>query len=192
MVDEIDGVWIKDLKVIPDERGRLMEILRADDEAFEKFGQVYLSPTYPGVVKGWHFHKQQDDFFACVRGMVKLGLRADQRDAVRRAAREAPRLAAELRRELRPSELYELLLAEPAEGLALSLALRAPAEPILRFVTDLRPVGLEITGEDLIAAGVPESPALGEALRGVLRRKLDGELAGRDQELEAALQEARR
>ena len=72
MADEIDGVWVKDLRVIPDERGRLMEILRRDDEGFDRFGQVYLSTTYPGVVKGWHLHKVQDDFFACVRGMVKL------------------------------------------------------------------------------------------------------------------------
>jgi dTDP-4-dehydrorhamnose 3,5-epimerase len=72
VADEIDGVWVKDLRVIPDERGRLMEILRRDDEGFERFGQVYLSTTYPGVVKGWHLHKVQDDFFACVRGMVKL------------------------------------------------------------------------------------------------------------------------
>ena len=72
MADEIHGVWTKDLKVIPDERGRLMEILCADDEGFDRFGQVYLSTTYPGVVKGWHLHKVQDDFFACVRGMVKL------------------------------------------------------------------------------------------------------------------------
>ena len=47
----IDGVKTKKLRVIPDERGRLMEILRRDDEIFEKFGQVYLSSTYPGVVK---------------------------------------------------------------------------------------------------------------------------------------------
>jgi dTDP-4-dehydrorhamnose 3,5-epimerase len=72
VADEIDGVWVKDLRVIPDERGRLMEILRRDDEGFERFGQVYLSCTYPGVVKGWHLHKVQDDFIACVRGMVKL------------------------------------------------------------------------------------------------------------------------
>jgi dTDP-4-dehydrorhamnose 3,5-epimerase len=72
VADEIDGVWVKDLRVIPDERGRLMEILRRDDEGFDRFGQVYLSTTYPGVVKGWHLHKVQDDFFACVRGMVKL------------------------------------------------------------------------------------------------------------------------
>jgi tRNA nucleotidyltransferase (CCA-adding enzyme) len=120
-----------------------------------------------------------------------LHLRADERDAVRRAASEAPRLALELRRELRPSELYDLLIGEPPEALALALAMRAPAEPIMRFITDLRQVGLEIGGEDLLAAGVPESPALGEALRSVLRRKLDGELSGREEELAAALEAAR-
>jgi dTDP-4-dehydrorhamnose 3,5-epimerase len=68
----IDGLKIKKLKVIPDERGRLMEILRSDDEIFEKFGQVYMSATYPGVVKGWHMHHQQADNICCVHGMVKL------------------------------------------------------------------------------------------------------------------------
>jgi tRNA nucleotidyltransferase (CCA-adding enzyme) len=120
-----------------------------------------------------------------------LHLRAEQRDAVARAARVAPRLAAELRRELRPSELSELMFAEPGEALALALAMRAPSEPILRFMTDLRRVGLEITGADLVAAGVPESPAVGEALKQVLRRKLDGELSGHDEELAAALEVAR-
>jgi tRNA nucleotidyltransferase (CCA-adding enzyme) len=120
-----------------------------------------------------------------------LHLRAEERDAVARAARVAPRLAAELRRELRPSELYDLLLREPPEALALALAMRAPSGPILRFLTNLRHVGLEISGDDLVAAGVPESPAVGEALEQVLRRKLDGELSGRDEELAAALEAAR-
>jgi tRNA nucleotidyltransferase (CCA-adding enzyme) len=124
--------------------------------------------------------------------LADLNLRADERDAVSRAARQAPRLAAELRRELRPSELYDLLHDEPPEALALALALRAPSEPVLRYLSDLRGAGLEITGQDLIAAGVPESPAVGEALRAVLRRKLDGELSGREDELAAALEEARR
>jgi dTDP-4-dehydrorhamnose 3,5-epimerase len=79
MADQIEGVWVKDLKVIPDERGRLQEILRIDEEGFEKFGQVYLSVTYPGVVKAWHLHKVQDDNFCCVKGMVKLVL-YDSRD----------------------------------------------------------------------------------------------------------------
>ena len=50
----IEGVNVKPLRVIPDERGRLMEILRCDDDLFTQFGQVYMTTAYPGVVKGWH------------------------------------------------------------------------------------------------------------------------------------------
>lgn len=71
----IDGVKTNKLRLIPDERGWLMEILRVDDtELFTKFGQVYVSATYPGVVKAWHYHRHQVDNFACVTGMVKLVL----------------------------------------------------------------------------------------------------------------------
>lgn len=71
----IEGVKTKALRVVPDERGWLMEILRADDaELFTRFGQVYVSATYPGVVKAWHYHQRQVDNFACVSGMVKLVL----------------------------------------------------------------------------------------------------------------------
>ena len=75
----IHDVKTKRLRVIPDDRGRLMEMLRNDDECYEEFGQVYLSTTYPGVVKAWHYHKLQKDTFVCVRGMVKLVL-ADTRE----------------------------------------------------------------------------------------------------------------
>ena len=68
----IEGVMTKQLRVIPDERGRLMEMLRSDDPFFRKFGQAYISTTYPGVVKAWHYHKLQDDYFCCVAGMIKL------------------------------------------------------------------------------------------------------------------------
>ena len=69
----IDGVKSKSLRLIPDERGWLMEILRADDpEFFTKFGQVYISGTYPGVVKAWHYHERQIDNFTCIVGEVKL------------------------------------------------------------------------------------------------------------------------
>ena len=70
----IDGVKVKDLRIIPDERGWLLEVLRSDDDLFQKFGQVYVSATYPGVVKAWHYHEKQVDNFACVAGMVKLVL----------------------------------------------------------------------------------------------------------------------
>lgn len=59
---------------MPDERGRLMEILRNDDEIFLHFGQVYITTTYPDVVKAWHLHKEQTDNVACVQGMIKLVL----------------------------------------------------------------------------------------------------------------------
>lgn len=70
----IQDVRVKQLKVIPDERGRLMEMLRADDDFFKKFGQVYMTTAYPGVVKAWHYHKKQWDHFVCVRGMMKVVL----------------------------------------------------------------------------------------------------------------------
>jgi tRNA nucleotidyltransferase (CCA-adding enzyme) len=121
-----------------------------------------------------------------------LDLTAQERDAVARAARVACPIAAELRaREHQPSELRALLGREPLLSLALALAMQAPSEPILRWVTELRSVRLEITGNDLLAAGVPEGPALGRALAETLDRKLDGLVSGREQELEAALEAAR-
>jgi len=74
----IDGVIVKELRLIPDERGRVMEILRCDEDFFGGFGQVYMTTTYPQVVKAWHYHKKQDDFIACVKGMLKLVLYDDR------------------------------------------------------------------------------------------------------------------
>lgn len=70
----IQGVKTKQLKVIPDERGRLMEMLRADDEIFIQFGQLYMTTSYPGAVKAWHYHKKQVDNFVVVKGMMKVVL----------------------------------------------------------------------------------------------------------------------
>lgn len=70
----IDGVLVRKLRLIPDERGFLMEMLRSDWEEFEGFGQVYVTAVYPGVVKAWHYHKIQDDHFICVHGMAKVVL----------------------------------------------------------------------------------------------------------------------
>jgi dTDP-4-dehydrorhamnose 3,5-epimerase len=78
-MEPIEGVRTKRLRVIPDERGRLMEMLRSDDELFIRFGQVYLTTAYPGVVKAWHYHKKQTDHFVCVAGMMKVVL-YDPRD----------------------------------------------------------------------------------------------------------------
>lgn len=70
----IDGVKLKKLKVIPDDRGRLMEILRTDDKIFQKFGQVYMTTVFPGIVKSWHYHRLQTDNFTCVSGKVRFAL----------------------------------------------------------------------------------------------------------------------
>ncbi len=87
--------------------------------------------------------------------------------------------------------LRELLAREPPEALALALALGAPAEPIARYADVLRFVRLSIDGDDLLSAGVQPSPALGRALAETLRRKLDGQVADRDEELRVALALAR-
>lgn len=70
----IDDVKTLKLKLIPDERGWLMEVLRSDWDIFQKFGQVYVAAAYPNVVKAWHMHKKQTDYIACIKGMVKLVL----------------------------------------------------------------------------------------------------------------------
>lgn len=77
----IEGVKIKELKIIPDERGWLMEILRCDEDHFEKFGQVYVTTAYPGVVKAWHLHKIQTDNFTCIHGMMKVALYDSREDS---------------------------------------------------------------------------------------------------------------
>ena len=73
-MSKIEGVIIKNLKKIPDERGSIMHMLRSDDEIFEKFGEVYFSTAYPGVIKGWHEHKEQVQNYTVIQGMIKLVL----------------------------------------------------------------------------------------------------------------------
>ena len=70
----IEGVAVRQARVICDQRGRLGEIMRADDPWFEQFGQVYFTTTYPGVVKAWHCHKRQTDHIYVVRGTLKIAL----------------------------------------------------------------------------------------------------------------------
>ena len=77
----IDGVVLKDLKVIPDERGSLMEILRSDDQLYRGFGQCYVTTAWPGVVKAWHFHRKQTDHFCVLRGMAKIVLYDGRKDS---------------------------------------------------------------------------------------------------------------
>jgi tRNA nucleotidyltransferase (CCA-adding enzyme) len=118
-------------------------------------------------------------------------LQAERNLAVHAAATEAPGGAEELAaaRPSRPSEAVALALAYSAVEMVLARA--SGAEWLDDYLERWSEVGLEIDGDDLIAAGVSEGPAVGRGLAEAKRRKLDGEISGREQELEAALDAAR-
>jgi tRNA nucleotidyltransferase (CCA-adding enzyme) len=120
-----------------------------------------------------------------------LNLRAEDRDAVLHAARKGPQLVRSLETDLPDSTLHALLHCELPETLGVALALGAREAPIDRYLQRLSATRLEITGDDLRAAGIPEGPAIGQALREVLRRKLDGEVTGYEAELALAVGLAR-
>jgi dTDP-4-dehydrorhamnose 3,5-epimerase len=74
----IDGVVIKKLNKIADERGTIMHMLRQDDSEFNKFGEVYFSTVYPGAIKAWHIHKEMELNYAVVSGEIKMVLFDDR------------------------------------------------------------------------------------------------------------------
>jgi len=71
-LSEIEGVTVTPLRRIPDERGAVLHMLREDGPVFERFGEIYFSLVYPGVVKGWHIHKRMTLNYAVPVGMIKL------------------------------------------------------------------------------------------------------------------------
>jgi dTDP-4-dehydrorhamnose 3,5-epimerase len=81
----IEGVAVHPLRRIPDERGMVMHMLRADAPHFERFGEIYFSTVYPQVVKGWHLHRRMTLNYAVVSGMVKLVLYDDRADSPTRS-----------------------------------------------------------------------------------------------------------
>lgn len=89
----------------------------------------------------------------------------------------------------RPSELVDMALGRSGVELVIGRALGA--EWLDRYVSEWRHVRLEITGDDLLAAGVPEGPAVGRGLAAALAAMIDGEVHGRDEELTLALDAAR-
>lgn len=120
----------------------------------------------------------------------RLELTAADRDRVLMANVAVPRLVGELASASRPSQLAATVAGVPVEGIALAGALdEKAAVKAKEWLTQSRHVRLEISGADLIAAGVPEGPEIGRRLRLALLARLDGELApGRDPELAAALE----
>ena len=80
-MDLIEGVNIKKLTPILDERGYLQECFRSDWSMFEKFGQAYITVAFPNVVKAWHLHKIQTDNMICISGNAKLVLYDKRNDS---------------------------------------------------------------------------------------------------------------
>ena len=70
----ITDVQINKLKKIPDERGAIFHMLKKNDPHFIKFGEIYFSIAYPGIIKGWHEHTKQIQNYAVIDGMIKLVL----------------------------------------------------------------------------------------------------------------------
>ena len=77
----IDGVVISPRRIIPDERGKVMHLMKESDPEFEHFGEVYFSMVYPGVVKGWHLHRRMVINYAVPIGQIKLVLWDDRAES---------------------------------------------------------------------------------------------------------------
>lgn len=77
----IAGVSIRPLTQLPDERGKIMHMLREDDPGFQRFGEIYFSVVYPGAIKAWHQHRRMTLNYAVVAGAIKLVLFDDRPDS---------------------------------------------------------------------------------------------------------------
>lgn len=77
----IEGVIVKKLKVIPDDRGKIMHIMKNSDEEFHEFGEVYCSTIYPGIVKAWHIHNKMTLNYTVLKGKIKFVLFDTRKDS---------------------------------------------------------------------------------------------------------------
>ena len=85
-MSEIHDVTVTPLRRIADERGAVFHMLREDRPVVERFGEIYFSTGYPGVVKGWHLHKQMTLNYAVPSGMIKLVCYDDRPESPTRGA----------------------------------------------------------------------------------------------------------
>lgn len=74
----IEGVQVLPLRRIPDERGTIFHMLKSTDAHFDRFGEIYFSSIYAGVIKGWHRHKEMSLRYACPHGKVKCAIYDDR------------------------------------------------------------------------------------------------------------------
>jgi tRNA nucleotidyltransferase (CCA-adding enzyme) len=120
----------------------------------------------------------------------RLAFEAEDREAIAAAAGEAEEVSRGLLEARTPSAVADVARDLPLELVALAGAL-GPQEPAASWLTDLRHAHLEISGDDLLAAGVSQGPAIGRGLKAALAAKLDGLAQDRAQELAVALRTAR-
>ena len=74
----IEGVGLKPLRQILDERGKIMHMLRCDDPMYQQFGEIYFSCVQGGAIKAWHIHKEMTLNYAVPFGKIKLVLYDDR------------------------------------------------------------------------------------------------------------------
>ena len=77
----INDIIISPLKILSDNRGKVMHMMRNDSKVFKSFGEVYFSTIYKDSIKAWHLHKENTLNYACVKGKVKLVLFDDRKES---------------------------------------------------------------------------------------------------------------
>ncbi len=127
--------------------------------------------------------------------LESLAVSAGERDTVIGTVASVDEVVAVAERAGRPSELAAAMRGRPLEAAALAAALpdttQAAREAIAEWLKLRTKEHLLIGGGDLLAAGVPEGPAIGRALAATLDGAYDGELTSRDEQLAYAIDQAR-
>jgi tRNA nucleotidyltransferase (CCA-adding enzyme) len=164
------------------------------EQALDRLAELAAAPKLePGLVGRLDALRDELDPDAPIWRMRLTALAAAQPDLIARlslrrqdarAVEEAVRLAPRLAETTDPVEIADLAGRAP-EGALLALAQRDSAA-LRDWFTRLRGVRLDVTGADLAELGLPESPRVGEILEELRRRKLRGELDGREAQLAAA------
>ncbi len=172
----------------------------SDDRRTAELTRIAAEPTAPGafgLLGEWGLAEPREGGIELAAQVAELlssppwGAVADRDRTVLAAALGPPGGETELAAANPEKASQAVDLARGRSPVELALARAMGAEWLDRYLKEWRSIKLEIDGEDLIAAGVPEGPAVGSGLREALRRKLDGEISGREQELATALAGAR-
>ena len=165
--------------------------LAADDEAVKLLARLRaLAQQYELDVPAWRLalialarKLPPDEVYDWLQ---RLKMRRRDAEQIAAAVTVGPRIVERLRnRDVEPAETVALADRYAPDAPLFALAL-TELEPLHDYFRGLRDIRLEVTGSDLAALGLSESPRVGEVLAELRRRKLNGELDGRESELEAA------